>query len=618
VAVSVLAVDDEVRIRRGDGAVARARGRVVSVMGGEVALVALRGETVAFQVIVLAGERALADATLTLPDLTPSDGSAPGPRRLRPDVFRELYLPVKQRSRSRSRPSESLGWEAEARPPDEQMLGDVPDALLPIDIDAAPVALAPAVPAGQTAAFWIDVPVPQEAAPGDYAAEAQVRSGDAALARFTVNLTVRPPVLPYRATGAFVFYEPTRLERRIGNGEAVERQLWQLLHAHHLDALAPLSTAADIRRLAAAYDGSLFREAAGYRGPGAGVPPSVVALGAYGVLGAPQAESLARVDAMLGALPASISDVFLYAVDEQCRSPRASEWKNALAAHPHPTAAGVRVGQTCDDPPAQQASDITLISAQAFARETPQAARAAGRRAWIYNGELPRTGTLLLDADPRGLIADGWIAAALGIERWFYWESTFWDDDNAGGQGAVDPFATAENFHNNHGDAALGDGLLLYPGRQLGSFAAHSLGVAVVLPSLRLKALRRGIQDAGLIALAAREKPDEVAHLVARALPAALDEAPMDAPPSWERGGLSFTAARTALRALITQVAPLSLAEVHAAFDTLAASRRQTIPLAPTRRPHHLRRVAIAAATIAVIVVLTALAWTRRRRRATS
>jgi hypothetical protein len=613
---TVLVVDDELRVRRADEALARARGYVVSATGGEVSLVALRGETVAFQIVVVAGAAALTETALSIPELTPADGSAPGPRRLRADVFREHYLPVTRRSRNRHRPRESLGWEPEARADDAKMLGDVPDALIPIGIDATPVAPPPAVPAGQTGAFWVDLFVPETASPGDYAAEAQVRGDGALLARFTVKLAVRAPVLPYRITGAFMFYEAERLDKRMGDGDAVERQLWQLLHAHHIDALAQLNRTSDIKRLAAAYDGSLFREAAGYGGPGVGVPPSVVAIGAYGALGGPKEESLGRVDEMSAALPSGIDDVFLYAIDEQCRSPRGAEWKEALAARP--AGKRVRVGQTCDAPPETQAVDIAMLPAQTFTRGAPVAARAAGRRAWIYNGELPRSGTLLLDADPRGLVADGWISAAFAIERWFYWESIFWDDDNAGGKGRIEPFTTAESFHNDEGDVALGDGLLLYPGRQVGKFAARSLGVAAVLPSLRLKALRRGIEDAGLIALAAREHPDEVRRVVLRMIPAALDEAPFR-PASWDAQGATFTEARAALRALVTNPAPLPPNEARAAFETLASARPATIDLALTRRQYKIRRLAIkAGAVLAVFAALAALAiaWLRRRRAA--
>jgi hypothetical protein len=602
------AVDDEVRVRRSDAALARARGQALGP-GARVELSAMRGETVAFQVVVLAADRDLQQTSLSLPPLS-SGGDAPA---LPVELFREHYLRVDGRSRNDARPAESLGWTPGARPQDARVRGEVPDALLPIALAAAPVAPGAAVPAGQTGAFWIDVFVPETARPGGYRAEATVTADGATLARFDVRVDVRGALLPFRATGAFVYYEAERLDRRLGDGAAVERQLWQLLHAHHLDALAPLSRPEDVARLSSVYDGSLFAEAAGYVGPGAGVPPSVVALGSYGILGEPTPDTLGRVDAMAAALPGAIDDVFLYAIDEQCKSPRAGAWKAALATRP--AGARVRVGHTCDEPPEHQAVDGARLPAPAFPRGAPAAARDAGRRAWIYNGALPRTGTFMLDAQPLGLVADGWIAAAFGIERWFYWESIFWDDDNKGGRGAIDPFIATETFHNADGDTALGDGLLLYPGRQRPPFETHSLGVAAVFPSIRLKSLRRGIQDAGLVALATRDAPEETRRIVLAAMPAALDEAPPARPPFWEAEGATFGPARAALRALVTTSAPLPHAQARAAFDALAASRAEAVPLAPKARARgRLGAAAMLAAILALGVLVTAAS--RRRRTA--
>jgi hypothetical protein len=638
----VFALDDEVRLRRQDTDRARESGQALSPAASPTAtvnLAAFRGETVAFQIAVVAGAVPLDKIALSLTGLP---GGAGGPRAA---IFRQHYLSVGTRSRNDRRPAESLGWLPAARPADDQMTGEIPDALLPIALDPAPVMPGPAVPAGRLGAFWVDIDVPEASASGPYHATGQVIGDGVTLARFALTVQVAATPLPYRATSAFVFYEAERLARRLGSVGAAERQLWRLLHAHHIDALAPLGSAGDVRRLKDVYDGSLFTPAPApdssvgaddvYLGPGIGVPPAVIALGAYGALGAPRPDSLKRVDEMLDALPpamarpgvaaASIADVFVYAIDETCGSPRAGAWKQALAGHAagrgHDPGQGpghpLLVGQTCSDPPERQAVDIAMATAEGFPRTQPGAARAAGRRGWIYNGILPHTGTLMLDADPRGLMANGWIAAVTAIERWFYWESIFWDDDNRGGHGAVDPFATAESFHNADGDAALGDGLLLYPGRQQGPFAARSLGYEGVLPSLRLKQLRRGIQDAGIIALAAREHPADTARVVVQALPAALDEARTDGPPAWENAPLRFTEARAALRRLVTRADPMPPAQIAAAFEDQAARRRELVPLAPRREPPAVPRkplaVGIVLAGALLLVVLLRLVQVNRR-----
>ena len=605
----VFAVDDGVRLRRSDTAGAIALGREISAGAGsgDIPLLALRGETVAVQLVVVADQAPIEQLKVALSPF--SEGGADRPQAA---IFRAHYLTVAARSRNDRHPGESLGWSAGARPPDAEVQGEVPDALIPIDLDPHPVLPGPEVPARQSSLFWIDVVVPAEAPAGPYRAAGTLTTGQGTLlSRFQIRLQVLPALLPYRATSVFIYYEPDRLDSRLGTRATAEPQLWQLLHAHHIDALPPLRGASDLARVHAALDGSLYRRP----GPGPGVGVGVMALGAYGTLGAPGEESLARVEEMLPGLPAGGAEVFLYAIDENCRSPRAGEWSRALAGRPA-TAGRVRVAQTCNDPIDRQPVDVALFSADSFTRGLPGAARAVGRRAWIYNGFLPRTGTLLLDADPRGLTANGWIAAVMAIPRWFYWESTFWDDDNRGGRGAIDPFTTAESFHNADGDAALGDGLLLYPGRQTGRFAGRSLGADQLLPSIRLKFLRRGIQDAGLIALAARERPAETSAILARAIPAALDEARLDQPASWETAPQGLADGRAALRALITRPDAIAPAEIISIFDDLAARRRTLVPLAPTPRQIKVRRWLATAGIATAITIALLLARRAQTRRA--
>ena len=80
-----------------------------------------------------------------------------------------------------------------------------------------------------------------------------------------------------------VAMEVRMLAGRIGDGPPAERQLWQLLHRHHVDALGSLASPADADRLRPALDGSLFTPAEGYTGPGEGVAPAAVALGARAI-----------------------------------------------------------------------------------------------------------------------------------------------------------------------------------------------------------------------------------------------------------------------------------------------------------------------------------------------
>ena len=636
-AARVWVAGEGVRVRREEigSALSRGEGNWVWRPGEPVRVAALRGEVAAVQVIVEAGEAPLEGVQVELdPLVLVHEGGAAGAPTPAPMPtlarFVEHYVEVRERTRN-ARSDETLGWSPGARPPDAEMLGWVPDALIPVDAGDAggagqrapgarplpyPLAIAPR----QNGAVWVDITVPEDAAPGVYTAS--LRVGSAAhgeLSRLPLRLTVADAALPYRPVSFFAFYEPFEMAERLGDAtpsgaSAAELSVWQLLHQHHVDAIVTLRDPEDVARIRSALDGSLFTAAHGYRGPGAGVPPAVAALGAYGSLGEPGPEALRRVEALVPLLPAAIQDVFLYAIDEQCDSPRGPTWRRLIRGSP--VAKRVRVAHTCHRDPNRQDVDLVMMPANTFQTNPARAARAVGTGVWVYNGALPRSGTLMLDAPPTSLLANGWIAASYPVGRWFLWEVGFWHDGNRGGRGPIDPFVVAENFHNADGDSCLGDGLLLYPGTQSGKFAAGSLGIAGVLPSMRLKALRRGIQDAGYFALARAANAAAADGLMARVIPAALDEADPGRPAPWPSDGAAFAAARDALRALIPAGAAMDEGAVHRTLGEAANARSARAAALAADRGRRMR-LALAIGTVAVVVVIAvALVLAQRARRA--
>jgi hypothetical protein len=182
-------------------------------------------------------------------------------------------------------------------------------------------------------------------------------------------------------------------------------------------------------------------------------------------------------------------------------------------------------------------------------------ARSAGKKVWAYNGSRPQTDAFFTDTEAVAPRANAWIASMAGIERWFYWETTFWFDDDNGGQGAYDPFATGETFHNSDGDWCEGDGVLLYPGTQASPFASSSAGFNGVFASIRLKNLRRGVQDAGYLALARAADPAKADAIAKTLLPKILTDASGGSPVSWSQAGKPWFDARKALVELIPKEA---------------------------------------------------------------
>jgi hypothetical protein len=142
-----------------------------------------------------------------------------------------------------------------------------------------------------------------------------------------------------------------------------------------------------------------------------------------------------------------------------------------------------------------------------------------GERFWTYNGRPPAAGSLILDTDGLALRTWGWIAERYDVELWHAWEGLYFSDRyNHGGPTDVlrEP-VTFDERRRGGSDFGNGDGILAYPGP---------------LPSLRLKALRRGLEDRLLLRqLAQCGGGDRARSIVRRMVPRALGEA--RGKPSW-------------------------------------------------------------------------------------
>lgn len=167
-----------------------------------------------------------------------------------------------------------------------------------------------------------------------------------------------------------------------------------------------------------------------------------------------------------------------------------------------------------------------------------------GELFFTYNGRPPEAGSMILDTDGIALRTWGWIAERYGIELWYAWEGLYYTDRyNKGGPTDVmrDPLTFDERSRGGT-DFGNGDGLLVYPGP---------------LPSLRLKALRRGLQDRLLIRTLAgcgNEGAKQARAIVHRAVPRALGEA--GTKPSWSLQEPTWERARRELLDKIEATCP--------------------------------------------------------------
>ena len=518
---------------------------------GTIELFALRGETVALQVVVEAGDATVDDVRTLVGSFT-----AEGAPKLDADVtqFVERFIVVERPSGNDREPG-SLAFTVSGAPRGS-FVGAIADPLVPVAYETA------RAEPHQRAAVWIDIDVPDDARPATYRSALLVRDARGELAARDIELRVLDVLLPYAAAPVFTYYDTRELRRRMGDARA-EVDLRALLHAHRVAAIHDLGKLelGDKRILdldRAALLGRSYALADGYRGAGAGVGEGVLALGAYGSLGAPSASAAETVSELERALLDDSGDAsgvraqtasFVYAVDEECDSDWPAGWASLVRASR--ALAGVRVGATCGDDPSGQAADLVMQAAADFDPSRARVAREAHDKwVWAYNGRRPWAGPMMLDVPATDLRANAWIAMRYDVPRWFYWESTFWYDANRGGHGrerGFDPFVVAETFHNADGDHANGDGILVYPGTQRGGVTDY--GVFTVFPSVRLKNLRRGIEDAGYIALAREVDAARTGEVVSRIVPRALAFA--GARVAWPERARSWLEARRELERIL-------------------------------------------------------------------
>jgi hypothetical protein len=564
----VWVIDDGEKIRMDavDTPFERGEGNPVWRPGQPVRAFAVQNETIALQVVVEAGPTPLAGVTVALRRLDGPGGAAIEYTRIArdriPDVvgrpieaFVEHFVRIRRPSGGRTA-GESLGWERGAAPPAADWVGPVPDALIPVEAAPAWAAYPLRVEPRTNGIVWIDVNVLPDQPAGTYRGAIEVDAAGAHLASLPVEIEVTGVRLPDRAAGALVYLDADEVARRAGPG--AEEHAWKVLRAHRVTPLHDATAPEAVAHAREALDGSLYTRARGYFGPGERAPDRPLCIGAYGGMGDATAENLARVTAVADAAATAIAtpaplDAILYADDEDCESPRGAAWGALLRSSPNANVRRIRVAWTCSKAPLRQPVDVSI----GLAIHDAQAARAlarSGRELWVYNGVLPRTGAFLIDVDAVSPRVNGWLTAMHDVPEWFYWDATHWYDRH--GRAPVDPYEDPESLHNDDGDWANGDGVLLYPGAQHDAFAAHSLGFHGVVASVRLKNWRRGLEDAGYLQLA-RAKDAARADAVARSLlPAAFDRATERGAPTWSHRGAAFFEARRSLLAIAVGEAP--------------------------------------------------------------
>ena len=452
-----------------------------------------------------------------------------------------------------------------------------PDIAVPLEL-YSPFTIA----AGTNQSIWGDIYIPKTAPTGIYTGTVAITEGGTLTWQIPIRLRVRNFTLPDlpNARTMLVFSSENINDRYLGEdnaypepGTAVYTQSleladrhFQLAHRHKISLIDGFDDTEQmdetwISRL----NGELFTPARGYDGVGVGVGNNVYSIGTYGSWSwqeGTQADMWANTDAWVNWFDtqafATPTDYFLYLIDESDDYPQIEEWAQwinnnpgpgqrlmSLATIDLPTAA---VNTPSLDIPTSWASfGITNIwqSAADSYKANPD------KRFYLYNSNRPATGSFATEDDGVALRVLPWAQYKKNIDRWFYWESTYYDNYQ-GNTGQTNVFQQAQTYGDfDEIDSVLGetgwnylngDGVLLYPGTDT-RYPADSYGVQGPFASLRLKHWRRGVQDVDYLILAAVISPTRTAEIVNTMVPKVLWEVGVSDPndPTWVLADISWS-----------------------------------------------------------------------------
>lgn len=474
---------------------------------------------------------------------------------------------------------------------------------------AVPLELVPTfdVAAANNQSIWADVYIPKTAPPGIYGGLVTISENGSVTHKVPVSLRVRNfalPDVPSAKTMLFTSYgdiSPRYTGVAYPNPGTPQDMLVQtalgnqrlVAHRHRISLIGDDANQTGTQPgpdYVGVLDGSYFTADNGYAGPGTGTGQDVYSIGTYGGLteGSTQQAFTSAFNGWETWFEANSPNTerFVYLCDEiACTDTTPTlatqlQWWAAISGvgsklHTMATQPLLDAPATLSDPTsgwpfsAGHSSGGTSMGGTTAADQMAANAVIAAeptRRLFSYNGQRPGAGSCATEDDGVALREQPWGQYKKQIDRWFWWEATYYDDDQQG-LGAVDLFTSADTFGTTMADPAYGqaggangNGVLMYPGTDT-MFPADSYGIAGPIVSLRLKHWRRGLQDVDYLTLAAAKDAAAVTSIVNQMVPSVLWEQqchdPVNdcsytyAPISWSNDPDDWETARASLAHII-------------------------------------------------------------------
>lgn len=475
----------------------------------------------------------------------------------------------------------------------------VPDIAIPLELRRE-FGIAP----GTTQGVWYDIYVPRDAKPGVYTGQVTIQEEGLAPRTIPVALRVHAFTLPDRPAARTVVYTSLSeiLERYTGTNYAgindprtavaarVLDNQFRLFRRHKITLVDANCDTSDLcprdhpaNHWIPKLSGEFYTRANGYDGPGEGRGDDLFVIGTYGSWRGQGVTDGPSMQNYLGAWEAWFrrnapgTERMLYLIDESKDFGQINRyldwtaWGRSGGAAPMPIMLTIPATDALAHAPRANviASSYGVADTEPYLRAVLALREQAGRQLWQYNGTRPASGSFLLEDDGVALRMLPWAAHKLHIDRWFYWESTYYKDFQAGGGRQTNVFRSAVTYGDDREahpvfgrvgyNRANGDGVLVYPGTDA-VYPAESYNVEGPFASLRLKSWRRGVQDVDYLKLAEGIDPAAARRIVMALVPRVLWEVGVEshADPTYRYTDISWPvdpdrweAARAQLAAII-------------------------------------------------------------------
>lgn len=596
--------------------------------GTGISLFGARNEVVSFNLVLEVPTANANDVTITLASLSSSDGASITTKTAAGDdlfnyvgrnieLFYVRYLEIKGVSTdlfiAGYNYDERHIPERCRRPYDEYGEGSgiwtdrpchnlfYPDIAVPLELHSPFT-----IPSGTNQSIWGDIYIPTSAPAGEYAGVISITESDVLTWEIPIQLNVRDftlPDLPNALTMLDFSYENIS-ERYLGEVEPspgtntytqsllLADRHFQMAHRHKIsliDSYIPIDQMDDV--WLARLNGQLFTTEEGYDGIGVGVGNNVFSIGTYGSWpwqDGTQSDMWDNSNQWVDWFEAQAFDTpteyFLYLIDESDDYEQIEEWAQWINNNPGSGQALLSFA-TIDLPIASEntpaldipASWATVGLVNEWQEVAEEYASDPEKRFYLYNSNRPVSGSFAIEDDGVALRELAWGQYKMAIDRWFYWEATYYVNYQCYGNSAeaqtnvfqqAQTYGCLDGFDDSLGETGWnyvnGDGVLLYPGTDL-LFSADNYGIMGPFASLRLKFWRRGIQDVDYLTLAMEIDPERTTQIIEEMIPVVLWEVGVEefadptyvfADISWSTDPDVWEAARAELADIIESANP--------------------------------------------------------------